>query len=73
MEVYPRPLHHDDACGPFIKNPESIIINVLQLTNGAKQSTKTGKKQVDKDNRYGDNKDKLPRLLSCYVTAIRTG
>ena len=43
MEVYPRPLHHDDACGPFIKNSESIIINVLQLANGAKQSTKTEK------------------------------
>ena len=36
MEAYPRPLHHDDACGPFIKNPESIIIKVLQLANGAK-------------------------------------
>ena len=74
MEVYPRPLHHDDACGPFIKNPESIIIKVLQLANGAKSKHKDlRKKKGPKNNRYGDNKDKLSSPLSCYATAIRTG
>ena len=73
MEACPRPLHHDDAYDPLIKNPESIIKNVLQLANGAKQKTKAGKIQAGTDNRNGKNKDKLIRLLSYYVNAIRTG
>ena len=38
-----------------------------------KQNTKDWKIEVDKYNRYVDNKDKLSRLLSCYAYAIRTG
>ena len=72
MEACPPPLHHDDACSHFIKNPRSIVIIVLQLANEAEQSKK-GKLHADKGNRYGNMKDKLPRLLSCYVSAIRTG
>ena len=40
MEVYPRPLHHDDACGPFIKYPKSSNKKVLQLANGAETKHK---------------------------------
>ena len=72
MEVYPRPLHHDDAYGPLIKNPKSIVIKVLQLANGAEQNEK-GKLHADKGHRYGNKMDKLPRLLSCYASAIQTG
>ena len=40
MEAYPRPLRHGVACSHLIKNPQSIVIKVLQLANGAEQSKK---------------------------------
>ena len=40
MEACPRPLHHDDACSHLINNPQSIVIKVLQLANGAEKSIK---------------------------------
>ena len=46
------------------------VIKVLQLASGAK-----GKINVNAQdyNRYDKEKDRLPRLLSCYATAIQTG
>ena len=74
MEVCPRPLLHDDACGPFIKNSESNIIKVLQLANGANSKHKRSEKEKwPKNNRYGDNKDELSSPLSCYANFIRIG
>ena len=71
MEVYPRPLHHNDACSHLIKKflKYHKVIKVLQLASGAKER----KIHSDNHNRYGNIKDKIPRLLSCYATAIRTG